>query len=278
MSATLDFLQFVILWIMDHALGWSLHLPQICILCILGVVEAFVVTYVQKFTTDQEMLRRMKYDKIRLKQFIREAKAKKDKAAIKRFRGTVAQIGAISMKQIIWPILGCVLPIALIATWAYARMGYKPPKIGQPIKVNATFATTDIGNLVYMLPAKDLDCANGWIQKIVEDKQDGKIVGGIATWDLRPANGQGHWNLTVRYQGQNFQKQLQIDGLKYAAQTDTYGDGETGLESIVLDMPEYKPLGVIPGIPWATIPPWLVGDLIIVIPLSLALRPILNVY
>ncbi len=41
---------------------------------------------------------------------------------------------------------------------------------------------------------------------------------------------------------------------------------------------EYHPLNIIPGFPRVFLPPWIVGYLIIVLPLSFLLKPMLRVY
>jgi uncharacterized membrane protein (DUF106 family) len=259
-----------------HLLDWTLHFPRIVVLIMVGVGEALTITYIQKFTTNQDRLRRMKSDKARLKQLIKQAKKSRDKEAIKRYRSTNSSIATLHMRMELAPIFISLIPIIFLATWAFARLGYQPPRAGDPLLVKAYFPPADIGKLVHMLPQENLDASTGWIQKITEDKNpSGKVANGIALWDLR-SRADGRFLLPIRYEGKTTTKELLVDGKKYAEPIQFYNG--TGVDAVELVMPEYKPLGIVPGIPWLTFPPWLVGDLIIVIPLSLLLRPVLRVH
>jgi hypothetical protein len=44
-------------------------------------------------------------------------------------------------------------------------------------------------------------------------------------------------------------------------------DSESGVLSAEVRMRPYRPFGVIPGIPWVGFDPWLVGYLLVAIPL-----------
>ena len=90
--------------LMDYVLGWSLHLPHVAILALLAVCTAVVLTGVRKFTTNQDLLGRAKADKARLKVLMRAAKQAGDKEAVKRYRATNGEIGAVGMKAELLPL------------------------------------------------------------------------------------------------------------------------------------------------------------------------------
>ena len=319
----LTILTNICLAVMDFFLAWSLHMPKIVPLILLGIGEALVITLIQKWATNQDLLKRMKFDRARLKTLTREAKQKGDKDAVKRYRSTGSMIGGRLMKAEILPIFLSVLPIAFIATWAFTRMPYLPLEPGKTIVVEADFPASAIGNIVSMVPPATggIDCTDGWIQKVVERYSDDdpvtgatrapavakaapasgpatspgapaaadakavpkhELTGGKAIWQLRATATAGLFDVPIHYQGQVFPRTLRIGGTIYEPPIDYY-DPDV-LESVEVKMPEYKPLDLLPPMgvtdPHAFwhIPPWLVGDLILVIPLSLLFRPLLRVY
>jgi uncharacterized membrane protein (DUF106 family) len=276
----LDLLNWFLVTVTDYVLGWTLHMPRFAVLVLVAVGEAVTITYIQKWTTNQDKLKRMKHDKARLKQLIKEAMKRGDKEAVKRYRQTGSSIATTHMRMELLPIVVSLVPIIFLATWAFARLGYLPPQKGSPVIVKAYFPSTEIGKLVHILPQQGLEATSGWIQKIGDDKdKSGKLVGGMAAWDLKCTDAGGRFMLTIRCNGKAVQKELLVDGRKYADPLVFYsGSGPTGVKAVELAMPEYKPLGIVPGIPWLTFPPWLVGDLMMVIPLSLLLKPLLKIY
>jgi len=268
--------------LMDHVLGWSLHLPRFAVLALLAVCTAAVLTGVRKFTTNQNLLGRAKADKARLKELLRAAKVAGDKEAVKRYRATIGEIGAVGMKAELLPLAASLIPIALLATWAFSRIWYEAPRGAEPVVIKAYFATDKIGDLVHMVPQPGLEAKDGWIQKIGEDKDDkGNFTSGIATWQVRATAGGGSFVLPIRYKGQTFEKALLIDGYKYAEPVQVYETADhkkADCEAIQLAMPEYRPLGFVPGFSKIGLPPWIIGYLILVIPLSFLLKPALRIY
>jgi hypothetical protein len=151
------------------------------------------------------------------------------------------------------------------------------------VAIKAYFSQQEIGNLVHMAPPAGLEAKDGWIQKIVTDKdaQGKEIIGGMATWQVQATGNGGSFVLPIRYKGQTFEKALLIGGDKYAEPVQVYekADGEKAdVAAIQIAIPEYKPLGIVPGYSGIGLPPWLVGYLILVIPLSFLLKPVLRIY
>jgi uncharacterized membrane protein (DUF106 family) len=291
---------------MDFLIGWTLHFPHLAILIFLGSCEAMILTLIPKFITNQNRLKRGNFDKKRLQQLIKEAKQKGDKEAVKRYRTTIGGITSMSLKAQGLPLIISLVPVLFIALWAFARIAYEPPQAGQNILIHAYFPTSQIGNLTSMVPQKGLEVLvpkdpshpntvdardyvpataghEPWIQKITEDHDPdagGKVVDGWATWVVR-AQKPGDYTLQVRYQAQSVEKPLIVGDLRYETRVTPYTGG--GIQSLEIAMPDYKPLGVIPnlpipGLPFLSFPAWLVGYMIIVVPLAFIFKPLLRVY
>jgi uncharacterized membrane protein (DUF106 family) len=265
---------------LDVVLGWMLHLGQLFALVVVGVGTSAVLTFIRPWTTDQDLLRRCKTDKKRLKELIREAKGRKDTEAIKRHRQTIAGLGMKQMFAEARPLAVALIPVACLAVWAFARLAYVPPESGQPITVKAYFRASAIGSHAHIAPVEGLDADNtaGWIRPVVEDPEvgPGGKVNGIAVWTLRAERRDEPYLLRVRSGGATAQKPMLVDGIRTAPVLDLYDNGP--IEAVQLDLPLYKPLGIVPGIPWIAFDPWIVGYLIITIPFVFLLRRIAGIF
>lgn len=177
----LDTLNQWILVITRPVLDWMLYLPRDLTLFIVAIGTALILTGVRIFSTDQNRLKRCKQDKARLKALIREAKKRRDKEAVKRHQATIGQIGLVTMKAEGLPLLASLVPIALLAVWAFCSIAYLPPQDGDTLTVKMIFPKMDIGKVVHLLPQEGIKAVppeegelgikpeDGWIQPIVKD-------------------------------------------------------------------------------------------------------------
>jgi len=272
----MDALNSFALWITDPLLGWLLYLPRGLVLLIVAVATALILMLVRPFTTNQERLNRCKQDRNRLKELIREAKRTKDKDALARYRTTAGQIGLRTMKAEGKPLLVVIVPIALLAMWAFANIAYEPLKGDEPITVKAYFTVPKIGKLVHMVPQDGIEAEGGWVQPIGPDVDaKGVTTNGVAQWTLRVRKRAEPYTLRIRALGGLHEKELIVDGRRYAPPIRAYEDGQIEVSEVVMD--EYKLLGFVPGIPWIGLQPWIVGYLAIVLPLSFILKPVLRI-
>jgi len=275
----LDMLNSIILTIGDPLLGWLLGLHPDVALFIVAIGTALILTVVRVFTTNQDLLGRCKKDKARLKQLMREAKKTGDKEAVARYRTTTGQIGMKTMKAEGKPLLASIVPIAILACWCWARIAYVPPTPDEPVQVSAYFPSGEIGNLVHIMPQEGLEAEDRWIQTIerdVDKKTRKPLDNGVARWKLLCKESDEDYLLQIRYSGKTFEKNLIVDGRLYADPIMFYDD-----ESIIcseIGMDEYKPFTIVPGIPWLALQPWILGYLIIVLPLSFLLKPVLRIH
>lgn len=271
-----------VLTVGDPLLGWMLNLPRDLVLIFVALGTALVLTVVRRWTTNQDRLGRAKADKRRLKELTREAKARGDKDAVKRYRTSLQQIGIMSMKAEGKPLLASLLPIAVIAVWAFSNINYQPPTPGEPVTVKAYFPISAIGETAHIVPADGLSDVGGtWVREIKPgyDPKGKEITDGQATWDLEASSRPEPYTLEVRHAGETVTKELIVDGKRYATPLVFYNDkDEEAFTAVELVMPEYKPFGIVPGWAGAGLQPWIVGYLIIVIPLSVVLKPVLRTY
>jgi uncharacterized membrane protein (DUF106 family) len=270
----LDALQNFALKLMDALLGWTLALPSDATLFIVAIGSALVLTGVRVWTSDQDLLRRCKHDKQRLKALMREAKRRKDKPAIQRHRAVNGMIGLTQMRQEWRPLLAALVPLALLATWAFGRLEFHPPRAGEPIEFTATFPLSAVGKIAHVAPMDGITATNGWIQQI-EHGASGGTPRGVATWKLRAEARPEPYVIQLRSGAQTCEHPLRVGQRIYEAPLKTHDDQVLATE---VSMKQLRLFGIVPGIPAIALAPWLVAYLLIVIPFVFILKRLLRIY
>ena len=268
---------------MDYVLGWVLYLPRDLMLFTVAILTSAILTFVRLFATDQDWLRRGAADRKRLRALIRQARRRGDKQAKKRHKAVLTLIKAKSLKFEGKPLLFAIVPIALLATWCFARLAYHPPGRGETVEVRAYLPTSAIGRLVHLVPEQGIQAEGGWIRQVVRD-EPAPVEGwwdafnaraatwlnmvpsleGVAAWRVKAQGGQGRHSLKIRYAGRTYEKHLLAGSRRYAPAVATYDDGP--VQVIELAMRPVKLFGVVGGIDGLCLPPWLVAYLLIAIP------------
>ncbi len=233
--------------ILDFIFGWLLRLPSDVTLIVIALMTSGILTLVRKWTTNQDVLGRAAADDERLAVLIKEAKKAGNKEAVARYRVTKAHIGMVKFKQEGKPTLISLLPIALLATWAFARLEFLPPEPGETVVAVATVPVAAAGEIVHLVPVPGVTATDGWVKPLaVADNA------ATASWQLRidhavPADG-----LVVRRVA-----------------------GDVPVE---LRLRERRLFGVVPGLPVIGLPAWLVGYLLIVILFVPLLKKMLKIH
>jgi hypothetical protein len=101
------------------------------------------------------MMRRCKQDLARLKQLKREAKQAKDKPAKRRIQTSIGMINLTRLKSEGWGLVASIVPIILLACWAFERLDYYPPATGDEVIVRATFPVTSIEQPTWLTTDSD---------------------------------------------------------------------------------------------------------------------------
>lgn len=145
--------------IMDYVFGWMLHLSdwfglpeqvgRDIAIFIVAIGTSVILTYARKWTTDQDLMERCKNDLKQLKK-VRKRFGKKDKEAKRNIQATTATINLKRLKAEGWGLLASLIPIALLATWAWERLDYFPPEPGQTLTLRANFAVADVDELTWL--------------------------------------------------------------------------------------------------------------------------------
>ena len=279
MMNTLEAINDAVLVVADPLLNWMLFLPRDVALLVLALMTALVLTVIRLFTTNQEYLGRCKQDRKVLKKLLSDAKKRGDRDAKRRYRQTLGQIGGQQLMAEGKPLLGSILPIALLAVWAFGRLAFVPPDPGEAVTFNAYFTAPRIGERVHVLPQEGITSENGWIQQVravTEDDFAYMIFAGMASWDLVAEPRDEPYEIAVRYDGGTFTMPLRGPGRKYANPIMFVDDPR--IEAMTVDLTEYQPFGIVPGFPAIMVQPWLLGYLLIVVPMAFVLKPVMKIH
>jgi uncharacterized membrane protein (DUF106 family) len=268
----LDLWNNVSLAVGDFLLGWLLFLPRDLTLTIVVIFTALILIAVRQLTTPQDRLRRAAGDGRRLKQLIKEAKRQGDRDAIVRYRSTRSLIGMVKLKAEGWPLLASLLPIALLATWAVYRLEYLPVRQGQRVELVLYTPVTAAGEVVHLVPEDGLKVEGGWVRRIRAVTDDGPPHG-LAAWDLE-AGQERVYKLLLRLNDGTLERDLIVGPRYYALPVVDHGGD-------VVSQWKREPwhwLGFVPGIDALGLPAWLIGYVVMVVPITLLLKRALSVY
>jgi hypothetical protein len=268
----------------DFLLGWLLRLPRDLTLVTVAMFTALLMIAVRRFTTNQDLLRRATEDGRRLRQLAREARREGDKPSLQRYKRTRALIGMLKLKAEGLPLLVSLLPIGLLATWALFRLEYLPVKPGEEIELRVYTPVADAGEVIHVVPVEGVVAEGGWVRQVKAVTEDGPAYG-LATWELRAKAQAEPYTLTLRLKNHTFERELLVGRRTYALPVVDYGDDYV---SEWKRQPYHwlggalhiQALGLrgVPGIPALGLPAWLIGYVILVIPLTLFFKWVLHVY
>jgi hypothetical protein len=264
----------------DFLLGWLLRLPRDLTLLTIATFTALLMIGVRRVTTNQDLLRRAATDGRRLRQLAKEARRQGDKNALQRYKTTRSRIAFVKLKAECLPLVVSLLPIGLLATWAMYRLEYLPVKPGEIIELAVYTPVVDAGEVIHVvLPAHGVAVDGTPIRKVQAVKEEGQSYG-LATWNLRAEGRPEPYTLTLRIKDRSFERELLVGRRIYAPPVKDHG-GEyiSKWEREPYRLLDWMPnFTGVPGIDAIGLPPWLVAYVILVIPLTLVLKRVLNVY
>jgi uncharacterized membrane protein (DUF106 family) len=272
----LDLLNTICLKITDPVLGWLLLLPLNLALVIVAVATGAILTFVRLFTTNQDLLGRCAADKKRIKELMRGAKRARDKDAVKRYRATTGVIAMKAMAAEGKPLLAAILPVALLAVWCFARIGYHPPGDGEEVELAAYFPVSAVGKIAHVVPEEGIEVPSGPVQHVEEEPVQGQ-PSGVARWTVKGKARPEPYRLLIRFDGETREKDLLVGARTYSPVLEVYPDGSR-IEAAELGMREFRLFGIVPGIPAILLAPWIVAYLLIAIPFVLILKRVFGIH
>lgn len=280
---------------MDPVMGWMLLLPRDLMIVVFSVLTMVFFTLVRKMVTNQEWLKRASEDKDRLKELIKQAKAQKDKEAVKRYKLTDVEIQKNGFGNDIKVLAWVILPILLIGTWAWNRMGFMPPKSGEVVKVKVYMANSAINSIMHLVPADGVGVKNGWVKVVEKDTMPadqslwdkwnnwaldkmGMVapLEGAATWEVMASEDKQPHKLKFYFAGKMYETDFLVGQKKYSPEFKFIN--EDPVQAIELQLRPLKFLAILPGIQAFMCPPWLTAYILIAVPLFFVFKRVFRVY
>lgn len=245
----------IVFGMLDPLLGGLLAWSPTAALLAVGIGTSFVLTLTRKWSTNQTLLACAAADTKVLKQLIREARRRGDRDAVQRHRATIGQIGILKLKAEGKPLLYSLLPIAILATWAFFRFELLPPKFGETVPIVAHAPVSASGDVIHIVPEPGISCTSGWVRVFSVPPKGEQAE---AVWQVR------------------FEENREVTA-RFRNQTLVSSADAAGPVSIERRLRPFRPFGLIPDLSQYGLPAWLIGYLVVVIPFVPLLKRMLRV-
>lgn len=291
----LETINNLILVVADPLLNWLLIFPRDVVIFIVALATSAAITFSRKWSTDQDWLRRADQDAKRLKELTKEAKKNKDKEAVQRHKMTMGLIKMRSLKYEGKPLLIALLPILILATWCFGRMGFHPPSEGDEVAIKMYVPRAGIDSVAYMMPVDGVSAVDGWVQRVKEDTYPepeglwdtmvGKCadflqlhppLGGVAVWHVKALSAKEPYLLKLVYDGEVYEKDFLVGRKIYSTQLVFLGLDKP-VQAIEQVLRPFKLFGIVGGF-GAFFPPWLVAYLMITLIFVPLLKKVCKIY
>lgn len=238
-------------WTGDVLFGWLLYLPRDGALLALASFSAALMLLVRRFASDQRALGWMQQDSRQLVRLLRAARRGGRREAAQRYRGTRSRVAWMRIRAEARAALITLLPLAVLLSWGAARLRYLPPAVNERFELVVYTPASAVGEVTHLVPMDGLRAERGWVRRLEIGQQDGSPRG-RAAWAIRVQEPVA-LRLTVRVGDRSVVHPVRVGQRRYGPSRLAHGGD---VESVV-GLPEYRPLGVVPGL--AGLAPWLVG-------------------
>ena len=243
-----------------------LNLPPFWSILIITLFISLIVTLIYKYTTDQNLMKRLKEELKEFQKEVKELKSNPEKAmkVQKRMMETNMKYMMHSFK----PMIFTFIPIILIFGWLNAHMAYFPIPPNKEFTVTLFFGNGANGKVEIIVP-QGINVINNKTQEIIDNK---------AVFRLKGL--EGGYILEFKFNNRQFTKEVLItDKKEYKPVQEKIKDKE--LKTIEIGNEPIKPVKPIPlinKVPWINNFGWLGTYILFSILFSMILRKVLKIY
>ncbi len=259
----------VVLTIFDVVFGWLRGWSPDLALVVVSLASAFLLTQVRRWTTPQDLLRRIARDRRRLRELRREAKRAGDREAVRRARTLLGVIGLRAIRCEGRPLLVAIVPVLALATWCFERLDFRTTQLEEPTELALDTPRSAVGEVVHLVPQEGLS-TKSWVS-VVELEDDGL---GRAVWPLYAEVGIAREALTVRFGDETI-----VHPIGWGR--DAPGPERVEHEGELTTHVRLTPVdlwGVVPAFPSLGILPWMIGYVLVILPGVWAAKRVLGIY
>lgn len=181
--------------LLDPILGPLLNLNPLLAISLLSFILAAISILVNKYFTNQKML---KEHKITMKALQKQAKGVKDPATLMKLQGKMMELNTLIMKESFKPMLITIIPFLLVFAWLNANFTYLPISPDEPFVISAKIEGIGLAN-INVIPENK-------IVYLVEQNQE--IVNNNVNWTLKGE--EGIYTIRFSYNNQSVDQNLII--------------------------------------------------------------------
>lgn len=242
---------------LDTILNPLLKIPTLWLVILLSFFISLIVTFIYKYTTDQNLMKRLKDE---LKSYQQQIKAERNNPAkAMELQKKAMQANMQYMSNSMKSTLITFIPVILLFSWMSAHLAYEPIKPNTEFTVSAIFNNDATGNV-------EVNAPEGIILK--DDKI--KDVNSNAVWKLEGKTGK--YIMEFKFNEEAHNKGLIIsEGNEYSAPVQKIKNSQ--LEQIIIGN---KPLKLLNIFGWRI--GWLGTYIIFSLIFSMGLRKAMKVY
>ncbi len=229
---------------------------------ILSLIISLIVTVIYKYTTNQELMKRLKDEQKSYGQKLKELRSNPEE--MMRVQKEAMKVNMEYMKLSFKPTLITMLPILLIFGWMAGHLSYEPIYPGETYSITALFKAGITGDAELVVDA----------QTTLGDTAVQSINNSMVTWKLNSK--EGEHLLTVKLGNASQDKKVLIaTELNYAEALSIYQ--HSNIEKIQINYNELRPLGPTFSM-GSWFPGWISIYIIFSLVFSLALRKAFKLY
>jgi uncharacterized membrane protein (DUF106 family) len=185
----------------DVVFGWLLVIPPFWSIMLLSLLVSLIIVVITKFTTDQDLMKRLKGESKELQKQMKTLKDHPEK--LMAVQKQQMEMSMKMMRQSFRPMIWTLIPILLIFGWMQDRLAYEPIMPGQEFSVKLQFEK-GVGKLLINATAPEGIVITGAAGKEVTD--------GVAIFTFRAEN-EGHYTapgLTFNINGKDYVKDVMV--------------------------------------------------------------------
>ncbi len=238
----------------DVLCGWLLYLPRDLSLLLLAGITAAIMLLVRRLVANQVRLGAAVRDDRRLRRLIRRSRRQHDGQRVQQYQRTRAKIARKRIKLEILPATISLLAVAVIVTWAAARLAYYPPSCRAPLQVVLYTPVTAVGKVVHLVPTSDMRTQGGWLREVGLDN-GASPRRGIAAWKLLIPSPIRESTIQIRYDTITLQHPIRVGQLTHALPVKVHDN--QFITRVVLK--SYRPFSIVPDTRW--FPAWSIAYL-----------------
>ncbi len=230
---------------------------------ILSLIISLIITVIYKYTTNQELMKRLKDEQKSYSQKLKELRSNPEE--MMKVQKEAMKVNMEYLKLSFKPTLITMLPILLIFGWMAGHLSYEPIYPGETYSITAQFKAGITGNAELEADAKTT---------LVDEAVKPIDNNSLATWKLKSE--EGEHLLTVKLGNSSQDKKVLIaTKFNYAEAVSVYQHSD--IEQIKINYNELRPLGPTFSISsWQ--PGWISIYIIFSLVFSLALRKAFKLY